>query len=107
MRFKFPPAAAVADREIDFFPGQIGVLQIGDPLNAEVSRMPFKSRIRGSNQNREKDGVKATRTTKTRFCLSGISTRHVADRCLSGIKPAGILSPVSSGWVVHTDCPRR
>jgi hypothetical protein len=51
--------------------------------------------------------VKATRTTKTRFCLSGISTRHVADRCLSGIKPAGILSPVSSGWVVHTDCPRR
>lgn len=30
-----------------------------------------------------------------------------AERCLSGIKPAGILSPVSSGWGVHTDCPRR
>jgi len=49
-RSKFPPAAAVADREIDFSPGQIGVLQIGDQLNAEVSRMPLKSRIRGSNQ---------------------------------------------------------
>jgi hypothetical protein len=48
--------------------------------------MPLKSRIRRSNQNREKDGVKATRTTKTGFCLSGMS---------NGMVPIGGF-PVSS-----------